>query len=200
MNAVLRREGNGIAPLSSSRQKVVHELKDLAWYSDDELFASLAVKNRDELEEIALDLSGGRGLSMPKEELSLSTFGSSRIPGHPGQYPKVYRFTEKSSFDTDSLVAYHVNRCDEDLQEVDEFMQVLSGSANWFFLIEGSTALCTFPALTSIYYHGLNPHGGYFNASTRAVVLAQIVGPSGWTMDYTNDANPIFEAIKDAGG
>ena len=197
VNTILNLEGNGIAPLPPAKHAALQTFgEDLSLYQNEEIFATMAITDRNEFEEIATTLSGGRGLSMPKETLALSTLGTSTILGHPGQYQKLYRFTEDSIFDTDSLAAFHVNRREEDQQEVDEFMQVLTGTADWFFQIQGYSCLCSFPAHTLIYYHGLNPHGGYYHAGTRAVVLAQIIGPETWTMHYTQDANPIYEELK----
>ena len=150
VNAVLRRAGNGIAPLPLKRVAALEALGDLAARDDAEIVAAMAV-HRYEFEDMAREL-GGRELGTPAAALSLRTHGRSRKPGHPGDYPKVYRMAAATAgqFDEDSLAQLHVNvRVDgERVEEVEEFMQVLDGVAEWFFEIEGEgdVALLSLPA------------------------------------------------------
>ena len=106
-------------------------------------------------------------------------------------------------FDEDSLAQLHVNvRVDgERVEEVEEFMQVLDGVAEWFFEIEGEgdVALLSLPARHQIYYHGAAPHGGWFHANSRSVVFSQIVGPAEWEMRYTGAPNPLLDEIRATG-
>ena len=86
VNAVLRRAGNGIAPLPLKRVAALEALGDLAARDDAEIVAAMAVQ-RYEFEGMAREL-GGQELGMPAAALSLRTHGRSRKPGHPGDYPK----------------------------------------------------------------------------------------------------------------
>ena len=86
VNSVLRRAGNGIAPLPLKRVAALEDLGDLAARDDAEIVAAMAV-HRYEFEDMAREL-GGRELGTPAAALSLRTHGRSTKPGHPGDYPK----------------------------------------------------------------------------------------------------------------
>ena len=202
-NAILRRAGNGIATMDEASLKTLRAMKvgtksgPVTAATDAELLQRFCVTDKERLALLARSI-GARELPVPAAELRLETRGTSTKEGHPGQYPKVYRMTHKTAgqFDQDSLARLHVNRRASDGMEVHEFMQVLHGVAEWFFLVDGDACLLSLPAEHQIYYHGNAEHGGYFHAGSRCVLLSQIVGPATWVMEYTGTKNEILEMIK----